>query len=102
MRRKIMIRFAASVILAAVLSTSAFAASDAIQMLDTNKDGTVDMNEAKAAATALFDRLGGHQERCLALVEKWFKAADRNGDGKLDGQELNAAAGKRLLKLLRP
>lgn len=93
-----MIRFAASVILAAVLSTSAFAASDAIQM----KDGTVDMNEAKAAATALFDRLGGHQERCLALVEKWFKAADRNGDGKLDGQELNAAAGKRLLKLLRP
>jgi Ca2+-binding EF-hand superfamily protein len=97
-----MIRFAGSVILAAMLSTSALVDSDAMQMLDTNKDGTIDMDEAKAAATTLFDRPGGHQGRYLALVEKWFRAADSNGDGKVDDQELNAAAGKRLLRLLRP
>ena len=37
-------------------ASPAFAAS-ALQVLDPDKDGTVDLNEAKAAASALFDKL---------------------------------------------
>ena len=35
----------------------------------------------------------------MALVEQRFRAADRNGDGKLDKKELKSAAGRALLKL---
>jgi Ca2+-binding EF-hand superfamily protein len=41
-----------------------------LQTLDPDHDGTVDLNEAKTAAAALFDRL------------------DRDHDGTLDGREL--------------
>ena len=37
-------------------ASPAFAAS-ALQTLDPDKDGTVDLNEAKTAASALFDKL---------------------------------------------
>jgi Ca2+-binding EF-hand superfamily protein len=42
----------------------------ASQQLDSDHDGTVDLNEAKAAAAAVFDRL------------------DRDHDGTLDRREL--------------
>jgi Ca2+-binding EF-hand superfamily protein len=57
----------------AVVATSvspAFAAS-ALQTLDPDKDGTVDLNEAKTAASALFDKL------------------EKDKDGTLDRQELH-------------
>jgi len=41
-----------------------------LQLLDSDHDGTVDLNESKTAAAALFDRL------------------DRDHDGTLDGHEL--------------
>ena len=47
----------------------AFAAS-ALQTLDPDKDGTVDLNEAKTAASALFDKL------------------EKDKDGTLDRKEL--------------
>jgi Ca2+-binding EF-hand superfamily protein len=51
-------------------ASPAFAAS-ALQTLDPDKDGTVDLNEAKTAASALFDKL------------------EKDKDGTLDRQELH-------------
>jgi Ca2+-binding EF-hand superfamily protein len=48
----------------------AFAAS-ALKALDPDKDGTVDLNEAKTAASALFDKL------------------EKDNDGTLDRKELH-------------
>ena len=57
-------------------------AASPLKMLDPDNDGSVDMAEAKAAASKLFDRL------------------DRDKDGTLDAKELATPAGKALLKLL--
>jgi hypothetical protein len=106
--------------------------ADPIRMLDTDNDGTVDLAEAKKAASALFDRLDPDhdgtldkrelagrlsasefaaadpdhdgtltKDEYLAVVEQRFKAADPDKDGTLDAKELNSAAGKALLRLLR-
>ena len=63
----------------AVFVTSAlpaFAAS-ALSALDSDKDGTVDLAEAKAAATALFDKL------------------EKDNDGTLDRKELKGRVSKK-------
>jgi Ca2+-binding EF-hand superfamily protein len=103
----------------------------ALKLLDTDNDGTVDLAEAKKAATALFDKLNKSdntidtkelqgrlskkdleaadpdkdgtltKDEYLALVEARFKAADPDNDGKLDAKELNSPAGKDLVKLLK-
>ena len=41
------------------------------------------------------------KDEYLSLVEARFNAADPDHDGTLDAKELNSAAGKALLKLLR-
>ncbi len=51
-------------------ASPAFAAS-ALQTLDPDKDGTVDLNEAKTAASAMFDKL------------------EKDKDGTLDRKELH-------------
>jgi Ca2+-binding EF-hand superfamily protein len=63
---------AASVLpgIAAMSASPAFAAS-ALKTLDPDKDGTVDLNEAKTAASALFDKL------------------EKDNDGTLDRKELH-------------
>src|SRR5258707_10474577 len=62
--------------------------TDPIRMLDTDNDGTVDLAEAKKAASALFDKLdrdhdGTLDKRELAgrLSPKEFAAADPAPDG---------------------
>ncbi|MEA2888395.1 MAG: hypothetical protein QOD11_2755 [Bradyrhizobium sp.] len=106
--------------------------TDPIRMLDTDNDGTVDLAEAKKAASALFDRLDRDhdgtldkrelagrlsakelaaadpdrdgtltKDEYLAVVEQRFNAANPDKDGTLDAKELNSAAGKALLRLLR-
>jgi Ca2+-binding EF-hand superfamily protein len=64
--------FAASALPASVvtIASPAFAAS-ALKTLDPDKDGTVDLNEAKTAASALFDKL------------------EKDNDGTLDRKELH-------------
>jgi Ca2+-binding EF-hand superfamily protein len=52
------------------LVPGALAAQSALKTIDTDNDGTVDLNEAKTAAAALFDRL------------------DKDHDGTLDRKEL--------------
>ncbi len=54
----------------------------AISTYDTDQDGTIDENEAKAAAGATFDKL------------------DADNDGTLDARELQAPSGRVLLRLL--
>src|SRR5580698_1151135 len=65
--------FIAASLAPALVMTSAspaFAAS-ALKTLDPDKDGTVDLNEAKTAANALFDKL------------------EKDNDGTLDHKELH-------------
>jgi Ca2+-binding EF-hand superfamily protein len=116
----------------AAMILPAWSAPNGIRMLDTDNDGTVDLAEAKKAASALFDKLerdhdgtldkrelAGRlsakelaaadpdhdgtltKDEYLAVVEQRFNAANPDKDGTLDAKELNSAAGKALLRLLR-
>ena len=55
----------------AILATGASPAhaASALSALDTDKDGTVDLAEAKAAASALFDKLDANHDRTLDRKE---------------------------------
>ena len=130
-RRTIVFSLAVGTLLAAVLPVSA-KSRGLIQMLDTDNDGTVDLAEAKKAASALFDKLERDKDgtldkrelarrlsakelaaadpdhdgtltkdEYLAVVEQRFSAADPDHDGTMDAKELNTAAGRALLRLLR-
>src|SRR5271170_1827934 len=88
-------------ILAAILGSasmghtpSAAATRGALQALDTDNDGTVDLAEAKAAASKLFDMLDRDRDGTLdrrelrgRMVSKEFGAADGDHDGTLDKDE---------------
>jgi Ca2+-binding EF-hand superfamily protein len=75
----------------------AFAAprrSRMMQLLDSDNDGTVDLNEAKRAASALFDRLDRDSDGTLdrrelrgRLSRAEFTAADPDKDGTLSKDE---------------
>ena len=76
--------------------------SRAVEMLDTDKDGTVDLAEAKKAASDLFDRLdrdhdGTLDQRELSrrLTPKEFAAADPDHDGTLTMDEYLAVVEQR-------
>jgi Ca2+-binding EF-hand superfamily protein len=113
-------------------SLPAWAAGGPVPMFDTDNDGTIDLMEAKKAASAVFDRIDRDKDgtldrlelsrrlspkefgaadpdhdgtltkdEYLAVVEQRFNAANPDKDGTLDAKELNSAAGKALLRLLR-
>ena len=76
--------------------------SSAIQMIDTDNDGTVDLAEAKKAASAIFDKLdrdrdGTLDKRELAgrLTAKELDAADPDHDGTLTKDEYLALVEQR-------
>src|SRR5947209_15777611 len=76
--------------------------SNPIRMLDTDNDGTVDLAEAKKAASAVFDRLdrdhdGTLDKRELAgrLSAKELAAADPDRDGTLTADEYLAVVEQR-------
>jgi len=82
-----------------------FAASrtgGSLQLLDSDHDGTVDLNETKAAASALFDRLDrdhngtldGHELKGR-LSAKELAAEDGDRDGTLTKDEYLSAVEKR-------
>ena len=79
-----------------------------IRMLDTDNDGTVDLAEAKKAASALFDRLerdkdGTLDKRELArrLSAKELAAADPDHDGTLTKDEYLAVVEQRFAPPIR-
>ena len=94
-RRVCVISLAVGTLLATGLPVSAKSKqNNLIRMLDTDNDGTVDLAEAKKAASVLFDRLdrdhdGTLDKRELAgrLTAKELAAADPDHDGTLTKDE---------------
>jgi Ca2+-binding EF-hand superfamily protein len=73
-----------------------------IRLFDTDNDGTVDLAEAKAAASALFDRLERDKDGTLdkhelsrRLSAKELAAADSDHDGTLTKDEYLAVVEQR-------
>ena len=96
-----------------LLATPAVGASDLLTALDADKDGIVDLNDVRLVARGICDRLRDKEpsftskesqdrfkRRFLELVTALFKAADVDGDGTLDADELRSPAGRNLEKLL--
>ena len=100
-RRVILLGFGIGPVFAG--SLTAFARStDPIRMLDTDNDGTVDLAEAKKAASSLFDSLdrdkdGTLDKRELAgrLSARELAAADPDHDGTLTKDEYLAVVEQR-------
>ena|SRR5215475_427412 len=102
-RRSVVLRV--SVALALLTSGGiAFARSsrNSLYGLDTDNDRTVDLEEAKKAASALFDRLDGDHEGTLdrrelrgRLSAKELNEADPDHDGTLTKSEYLAVVEKR-------
>jgi Ca2+-binding EF-hand superfamily protein len=77
-----------------VTSVSPAFAASALQTLDPDKDGTVDLNEAKTAASALFDKLDVNHDGALdrkelkdrVSAEDW-KVADPDNDKTISKDE---------------
>jgi hypothetical protein len=76
--------------------------SSPVGMFDTDNDGTVDLAEAKKAASALFDRLDRDHEGTLdkrelagRLTAKELAAADPDHDGTLTKDEYLAVVEQR-------
>lgn len=68
-----------------------------VEGIDTDKDGTIDMNEAKAAAAAEFDKLDKDHEGTLDKKElgrrvskKDWPTADADKEGTIDKNEYMA------------
>jgi Ca2+-binding EF-hand superfamily protein len=73
-----------------------------LQLLDSDHDGTVDLGETKAAASALFDQLDRDHDGTLSgrelkgrLSAKELAADDHDHDGTLTKDEYLAAVEKR-------
>ena len=84
------------------------AAAGLFAQLDLDHDGTLDKRElagrlsAREFAAADPDHDGTlTMDEYLAVVEKRFNAANRDGDGTLDAKELRTPAGRALLRLLK-
>src|SRR6201747_517005 len=91
-RRTLVFSLAVGTLFAAILPATA--KSNLIRMLDTDNDGTVDLAEAKKAASTVFDKLerdkdGTLDKRELAgrLSARELAAADPDHDGTLTTDE---------------
>src|ERR1700732_4370949 len=102
-RRTIVLAFTAGTLLAGVSPVLAKSRhSNWIRMFDTDNDGTVDLAEAKKAASALFDKLDRDHDGTLEKVDlagrlsaKELAAADPDYDGTLTVDESLAFVGPR-------
>ena len=99
-----MLSFAAisGVMLAMPQTFAANRSTGSVQALDADHDGTVDISETKAAASALFDRLDRDHDGTLdgrelkgRLSAKELTAEDGDHDGTLTKDEYLAAVEKR-------
>lgn len=72
-------------------------AAPGVSAFDPDKDGTIDLKEAQAAASTLFDKLESDNDKTVDTKElkgrvskKALKAADPDSDGTLDKTEFLA------------
>ena len=102
-RRTCVVSLAVGTLLATGLSVSAKSRHvNLIALLDTDHDGTVDLAETKAAASATFDRLERDKDGTLdkhelsrRLSAKELAAADPDHDGTLTKEEYLALVEQR-------
>ena len=101
-RRVFVVSLAVGTLLATGLSVSARSGLNLIRLLDTDNDGTVDLGEAKAAASAMFDRLERDKDGTLdkhelarRLSARELAAADPDHDGTLTKEEYLAVVEQR-------
>jgi Ca2+-binding EF-hand superfamily protein len=102
-RRTLVLAFSTTALFAAGMPVSAKSRhSRAVEMLDTDKDGTVDLAEAKKAASDLFDRLDRDHDGTLdkrelsgRLTPKELAAADPDHDATLTKDEYLAVVEQR-------
>jgi Ca2+-binding EF-hand superfamily protein len=102
-RRMFVASVAVGTLLATMLPVSAKSGPiNLIRLLDTDNDGTVDLAEAKAAASAMFDRLERDKDGTLdkhelsrRLSAKELAAADPDHDGTLTKEEYLAVVAQR-------
>jgi Ca2+-binding EF-hand superfamily protein len=94
-RRSVLETFAIAILCSAGSPVSAASPrTDAIRKFDTDNDGTLDLAEAKKAASAAFARLDRDHDGTLdkrellgRLSEQEFNAADPDHDGTLTMEE---------------
>lgn len=97
---------AAALLLPAALPSTALARSSGtertLKMVDTDKDGTIDLAEARAAAGHVFDGAETDKDGTVdakelkgRLSKKDLKAADTDSDGTLDRKEYRALVEQR-------
>jgi Ca2+-binding EF-hand superfamily protein len=102
-RRTFVLTFAAGTLLAGALPALAKSRhSSIIGMFDTDNDGTIDLAEAKKAASAAFDKLERDHDGTLdkreltgRLTAKELAAADPDHDGTLTKDEYLALVEQR-------
>jgi hypothetical protein len=92
---------ALTALLGAAAAPALAATTGPVALFDTDNDGTVDLNEAKKAASALFDKLDTDKDGTLdfnelkgRLTHEEFAAADPDKDGTLTKDEYLAVVEK--------
>jgi Ca2+-binding EF-hand superfamily protein len=93
---------ALTALLGAAAPALAATKTDPAVRFDTDNDGTVDIDEAKKAASALFDKLDSDKDGTLdvkelkgRLTQKEFTAVNPDNDGTLTKDEYLAVVEKR-------
>lgn len=117
----------AAVIAAVFAGSILLVDASSVKSIDTNGDGFISVDEARAAALAKFESLDKDhdgtidakegkglalrqldtdrdgtvdKDEYLAAVQSLFKQADKDGNSSLDAKEYKAPAGRKLAKLL--
>jgi hypothetical protein len=101
-RRTMVFALTAAGVLAVAMPALAKSGPSWMRMLDPDNDGTVDLAEAKKAASAVFDRLERDRDGTLdarelsgRLTAKELAAADPDHDGTLTKEEYLAVVEQR-------
>jgi Ca2+-binding EF-hand superfamily protein len=93
---KLLLPFGALVVVAGLIvaQDGAVSPQTAVSAYDTDRDGTVDLNEAQAGAGAVFDKLDGDKDGTLdenelqgRLTRPQFRDADPDNDRTLTRDE---------------